>query len=141
MAIDGGEHRAHCAQGADGKWSGGCEMCGTRFGGAEQLGAESWVAGHDSAVVSAGRVAEKIGPLFPKAGPGDATTVDELRETLDWLADSGAEIVQPMDQVPVLYLWTAPTEEGWNREPIGAIYLDRGAQFVPVADPDAVAAD
>jgi hypothetical protein len=61
-----------------------------------------------------------------------------LRELLDWLGDTEAEIVQPIDQVPAVYLWTAPTEEGWHREPIGTLYLDHSAQFVPAADASAV---
>lgn len=136
MAIDDGGHRAHCEEGPDGKWSGGCTLCGTHFGGAERLGAESWVSGHDSAVVCTRRVAEKTGPRFPKVRPGEALDLQELRDTLNDLELQGlelvlTEVVQPMDQVPVLYLWTPPTEEGWHREPIGALYLDSNATFVP----------
>lgn len=137
MAIDNGLHRAHCEEGPDGRWSGGCRMCGTAFSNEVRERAQAWVSGHDSAVVCARSVAEKIGPQFPKAGPGDAATVLELRDALEGLADD-AEILQPMDQPPVLYLWTPPTEEGWHRQPIGALYLDLGCRFIPAADPDAV---
>lgn len=105
-------------------------MCGTSFEGAERIGAKSWVAGHDSAIACTRQVAERVGPRFTKVGPGEACSLDELREALDWLAGSTAEILAPADHIPALFLWTPPTREGWNREYLGAIRLGRGARFV-----------
>lgn len=131
MASDSGDHRAWCAEEVDGRWSGGCNLCGTYFSGAEKLGAQSWVSGHDSSIVSTRRVAEKVGPRFEKVGPGDACTIQELREALDWVSGNEAEILTPADSIPALFLWTPAAEEGWNREFLGSIHLERGAQYVP----------
>ena len=57
----------HCAwreQDPDETWKGGCWTCGTGFSGAEQLGAESWCSGHDSAVACANWYIEVV--LLPE---------------------------------------------------------------------------
>lgn len=126
------EHRAYHRRReenelGEGDWAAGCGYCGTKFFTYDQNEARWWASGHDSAIAQQRHVARTARAFFVKTGPGDAITLATLRDRIDRvIATHGGdvEIVQPADQAPLLYLWTPPTEEGWNRKSAGVLALD-----------------
>lgn len=129
------EHRAYHRRKehdelGEGAWTAGCDYCGTKFFTYNPQHAQWWATGHDSAVAQQRHVARTAAAFFVRTGPGDAITLGVLRDRIDEvIATRGGdvEIVQPADQAPLLYLWTPPTEEGWHRDSVGVLALDRVA--------------
>lgn len=141
MAGNGVEHRAHFSQRVDGTFEGGCFICGVAWYGETDRGrADAWCNGHNTAVH---RIHDRPVPLWwPPVGPGDAITLARLREVIDetmahldreGMPTTGdlAEIVQPAAFPPLLFVWTPPTEEGWHRERLGAILVERTGAWIP----------
>jgi len=125
------EHRAYLYPESSGTWAGGCEACDTSWV-AEPCWhrAAAWCGGHNKAldVEAAGR------HRFPRIGPGDAITLAVLRDRIREVAASvgaHAEIVQPVAIPPILCIWTPPNPDGWERERLGTLLIERGGTFIP----------
>lgn len=132
------EHKATFRAGPSGTWQGGCHACGVGFSGeTSKAAAAAWCDGHNQAVARARHVAATNPPFFASTGPGAALKLVDLIaravEADDWLMRQGharTEVLQPADQVPLLYLWTPPSEDGWQRERLGVIYIEGSGEFV-----------
>jgi hypothetical protein len=135
----GTEHIATFTEREDGLFDGGCDICGVRWYGETERGwADAWCTGHNSAVH---RIASRPVPLwFPPVGPGDAISVRDLHKVIHnvgaMLGDD-VEIVQPAAYPPLLFVWTPPSVEGWHRDRLGAIYIEKQGVFIPEPDSEA----
>jgi hypothetical protein len=135
----GVEHVATFVEQPDGTFTGGCDVCGVKWYGETERGwADAWCTGHNSAVH---RIASFPVPLwFPPTGPGDAVSLDDLRALVEQViaaVGDDKEIVFPAAQPPLLFVWTPPSEEGWHRERLGAMFLQSGGAWAAEPHSDA----
>ncbi len=130
IAASGVQHRAWMQETEPGKWMAGCDWCRTTLGPTSDPDLGAWASGHDSAVACQRDVARRQPPTFRPTGPGEATSLAQLRDTaadlIAWFGDE-AEVLVAADQSPLLYVFTPPTEEGWNRELLATVHVDNGA--------------
>lgn len=137
----GTEHRATFRQNPlTGLWDGGCKICDVAFSGeTDQLRADAWCNGHNSAV--ARMTAAPVPLWFPPVGPGDAVTLSRLAYVLGIVSGEvghDAEIVQPAAYPPLLFVWSPPSDEGWKRTRLGAVFLEKGGSFIRDSEVPAV---
>jgi hypothetical protein len=122
-----GQHRAWLQEAEPGVWLAGCRRCGPSLGPALEPELAAWVHGHDSAVACARRVAQAEDPTFAPTPPDSALTLAELKRLAteaELRFGPDAELMFPEEQPAVAYVFTAPSEEAWCRDPLGVLHLD-----------------
>jgi hypothetical protein len=129
------EHRAYLFPEPSGTWAGGCEACEVSWV-AEPCWhrAAAWCSGHNHVLTRLDDDRRR----FPLIGPGDAITLARLFDRVEEAAGAvgwEAEIVQPVTVPPILCVWTPAEPEGWKRERLGTIIIERAGSFMPESRP------